>query len=73
MSVKSRARRRQKATGEKYMIALLHVKAECGKCQKGRPCPGCKVQPCADCDLVQSIIEMSEPKKAFSYDFERNK
>lgn len=50
MSAKSKARRRQDATGEKYQTSLMHIRGECSKCQRGKPCDGClKYEPCWDC------------------------
>lgn len=45
----SAARRRQRETGEKYTLALLHVRGTCAACLDGRPCGSCITLPCWAC------------------------
>lgn len=49
MSGRSKARRRQAATGEGYQLALSHIRGHCHKCARGEPCDGCKKEPCWSC------------------------
>lgn len=48
-SANTKARQRQKATGEKYMRALAHIRDECSFCHKGQKCSGCVIDPCWTC------------------------
>lgn len=65
----SHARRRQRATGEKYMMALAHVRGQCVQCNKAvltrgdgaQPCKGCfDYEPCWACRPTCAAVATSD-------------